>query len=260
MIDKTSWQPIDRLLRNGRGLLMAYDHGFEYGPKQFDMRSVDPAFAVDLANCGHFTGFICQKGIAAKYYDRAVHSVPLILKLNGKTSFREREEPLSLQNSTVDEAISLGASAVGYVIHVGSLYEQKMIVEFGKIEQDAHERGLAVLAWMYVTGDDLVSPGEVDILAYAARVGLELNADGIIIKYSGNPESFEWVVANAGAAKVFVVGGPRTDTPYQLLDTTKDVIKSGAAGLAIGRNVWQAKDPEHVAHQLAGELFGDEEL
>lgn len=258
MMDKTSWEPIDRILKNGKGLLMAYDHGFEYGPTQFDMRSVDPHFAIDLADSGSFTGFICQKGIAAKYYDKAVHQVPLILKLNGKTSFRQHDEPLSLQNTTVDEALFYGASAVGYVIHVGSAHEQQMIVEFGKIEREAHEKGLAVLAWMYVAGDDLVSPGEADTLAYSARVGMELNADGIIIKYSGNKETFEWVIANAGQSKIFVVGGPRTDTAYQLVDTAKDVIKSGAAGFAIGRNVWQAKDPEHVARQLATEIFGEE--
>lgn len=258
MIDRANWEPIHRLLRKDRGLLMAYDHGLEYGPSQFDMRSVDPNFVVDLANCGHFTGFICQKGIAAKYYDRSIHNVPLILKLNGKTSFRLHDEPLSLQNTTVDEAIALGASAVGYVIHVGSVHEQQMIVEFGRIEREAHERGLAVLAWMYVAGDDLVSPQEADILAYAARVGLELNADGIILKYTGHEDSFRWVVANAGSAKVFVVGGPHTDTPYQLMDTAKIVKKIGGCGFAIGRNVWQAKDPESTARHLAAELFEED--
>lgn len=259
MADRVSWDPIQRVLRNGRGLLLAYDHGLEYGPAQFDMRSVDPGFAVDLANCGHFTGFICQKGIAAKYYDRSIHSVPLILKLNGKTSFRPHDEPLSLQNTSIDEAINLGAVAVGYVIHVGSIHEQQMIVEFGKIEREAHERGLAVFAWMYVAGDDLVSPQEANILAYSARVGLELNADGIILKYTGHEDSFKWVIANAGNAKIFVVGGPHTDTPYQLMDTAKVIKKIGAGGFAIGRNVWQAKDPESTARRLASELFEEGE-
>src|SRR5690606_35007198 len=147
-----------------------------------------------------------QKGIAAHYYSPSIHQVPLILKLNGKTSFRNHDEPLSLQNCSIDEAISLGAVAVGYVIHVGSAHEQQMIAEFGRIEEEAHSRGLGVIAWMYVAGDDLMSPQEADILAYSARIGLELNADGIILKYSGDPGSFKWVVANAGEAKIFVVG------------------------------------------------------
>src|SRR5690349_13738015 len=59
---------VEKLLKNDRGLLFAYDHGFEYGPGHFDERSVEPTFALELANSGHFTGFICQKGIAARYY------------------------------------------------------------------------------------------------------------------------------------------------------------------------------------------------
>lgn len=250
-----TWEPINKILLNGRGLLLAYDHGFEYGPTSFDERSVDPTWIMELANSGDFTGFICQKGIAARFYKQTEHTVPLILKLNGKTNFRPHEEALSLQNCTIDEAIKYGASGVGYMIHVGSTHEQQMIKEFSQIEAEAHEKGLFVLSWMYVAGDDLVSPQEVDTLAYAARVGMELNSDGIIIKYTGSPDSFQWVVKNAAGAKVFVVGGPRTDTTYQLLDTAKAINKVGATGFAIGRNVWQAKNPEHVAKQLHEALF-----
>ena len=55
---------------------------------------------------------------------------PLIVKLNGKTSFHKGEEPLSLQLCTVDKAIQLGAKAVGYTIYVGSEHEEKMMQEF----------------------------------------------------------------------------------------------------------------------------------
>ncbi len=247
---------IEKLMRNGQGLLFAYDHGFEYGPGNFDERSVEPTFALELANCGHFTGFICQKGIAAKYYDPVLYQVPLIVKLNGKTSFRPDIQAKSIQNCSVDEAVSFGASAVGYVIHVGSAYEAEMIAEFGRIEREAHDRGLAVLVWMYVTGDDVIQPDQSGHVAYAARVGMELNADGIIIKYTGDEGSFRWVVKNAGRAKVFVVGGPHMDTPYQVLETARIVKKAGAAGFAIGRNIWQARDPMELANKLGGQLFG----
>ncbi len=248
---------IEKILRNGKGLLFAYDHGFEYGPSNFDEQSVEPTVALELANSGNFTGFICQKGIAARYYDEALHTVPLIVKLNGKTSFRNTNEPKSIQNCTVDEAISFGAVAVGYVIHVGSQYEPEMIAEFGRIEREAHEKNLAVLAWMYITGDDLIKPEHSDIIAYAARVGMELNADGIIVKYTGDEGSFRWVVKNAGRSKVFVVGGPRMETSYQLIETARIVSRAGGAGFAVGRNIWQAKDPMAIAHHLNTELFGE---
>ena len=250
-----SYPAIEKFLRAEHGLLFAYDHGFEYGPKNFDERSAEPSFALDLANSGAFTGLICQKGIAARYYDPNIYSVPLIVKLNGKTSFRGDLEPRSLQNCSVDEAISYGASAVGYVIHVRSKYEPEMLSEFGRIEREAHEKGLAVMAWMYVAGDEIYSREHTDIVAYAARVGMELNADGLILKYTGDAASFRWVIKNAGRTKVFVAGGPRMETTFQLMDTAGIIKEAGATGFAIGRNVWQAKDPMYVVEQLERKLF-----
>lgn len=255
-------QSLDPILRNGRGMLLAYDHGFEHGPTDFDERSVDPAWIMELANSGHFTGVVCQKGIAAKYYDPSASSgqagqVPLILKLNGKTNFHhdEGEEPVSLQNCTVDEAIELGAVAVGYTIYVGSERENEMIKEFSVIEQEAHEKGLIVIGWMYPRGHHIKSDTDPEVLAYAARLGLELNADAVKIKYTGDIESYKKVIAAAGEAKVFVVGGAKTETEAELLDTAREIIEAGAVGLAVGRNIWQAEDPLEIAAKLAGIIY-----
>ncbi len=246
---------VNKILKNGHGLILAYNHGFENGPTVFDDNSVDPKYILEIAESGHFTGIVCHKGIAAKYYDPAVNKVPLILKLNGKTAYHKKEEPESFQNCSVDEAIRLGATAVGYTIYVGSEYEQEMIQEFGKIEDEAHSKGILVMAWMYPLGSHIKDDTEKNILAYAARLGMELNADAINLKYTGDPNSFEWVVKNAGKTKVFVVGGPRTATAYQLQDTAKSIIKVGAAGLTIGRNIWQAKHPLDVSKQLSEVIY-----
>jgi class I fructose-bisphosphate aldolase len=249
---------INRILRDGRGMLLAYDHGFEHGPTDFDERSVDPAWVMNIADSGYFTGVVCQKGIARRYYDPNKHKVPLIVKLNGKTNFHKDEEPVSLQNCTVDEAIDFGAVGVGYTIYVGSEHEQEMISEFSRIEEEAHAKGLIVIGWMYPRGEHIESDTSKDVLAYAARLGLELNADAIKIKYTGDPETYKWVVKNAGRAKVFVVGGPRMETTYQLVETAQHVLDAGAVGFAIGRNIWQAKNPEDVARQLAEVLYKHE--
>lgn len=249
-------QSLDPILRNGHGLLLAYDHGFEHGPMDFDERSVDPVWIMKIADSGHFTGVICQKGIAAKYYDR--DRVPLILKLNGKTPFHKDagEEPVSLQNCSVDEAIELGAVAVGYTIYVGSDRENEMIKEFSAIEQEAHEKGLIVIGWMYPRGHHIKSDTDPETLAYAARLGLELNCDAIKIKYTGDVKSFKRVVEAAGETKVFVVGGPKTETADGLYETAKEVMEAGAIGLAVGRNIWQAENPLDIAAKLANIVYG----
>ena len=89
--------------KNGKVMLLAYDQGFEHGPIDFDEKSVEPGYIMEIAKNGFYTGMIFQEGIAARYYEKDC-GVPLIVKLNGKTSFYS-EEPRSLQLCTVDRAI-----------------------------------------------------------------------------------------------------------------------------------------------------------
>lgn len=253
----TTFITLDPILRNGKGMLLAYDHGFEHGPQEFDERSVDPSWIMDIASSGYFTGVICQKGIASHYYDKEKHKVPLIIKLNGKTPFHKDpgEEPVSRQNCSVDEAIELGAVGVGYTIYVGSEKEQEMIQEFSKIEEEAHKKGLFVMGWMYPRGHHVVSDTDPKILEYAAHLGLELNADAVKVKYTGDVESYKRVVQVAGKTKVFVVGGEKMDNVADLYKSTQEILEAGAVGLAVGRNIWQAENPLEVAEKLARIIY-----
>jgi class I fructose-bisphosphate aldolase len=240
-----------KLEREGKLLLLAYDQGFEHGPVEFDERNVDPAFIVELANSGHFTGVIFQEGVAAKYYDPATAKVPLVIKLNGKTSYRADEEPYSPQLCTVAKAIELGASAVGYTIYVGSEHEAKMMQEFSLIEDEAHSAGLAVIAWMYPRGKKVKGKEKSqDTVAYAARLGMELNADYIKTYFTGSRASFEWVVKAAGKTGILSQGGAKKPWPEMEAEVTQ-IMAAGAKGLAIGRNVWQADEPLEIASRVA---------
>lgn len=236
--------------KNGKVMLLAYDQGFEHGPVDFNQKNVNPEYIVSLADSGCFTGVIFQEGIAAKYYDVKKHKTPLIVKLNGKTSYQKGREPLSLQLCTVDKAIELGAKGVGYTIYVGSEHEEKMMVEFSRIEDEAHRAGLVVVAWMYPRGEKVRGKEtEKETVAYAARLGMELNADFVKVPYTGDRESFSWVVKSAGKTGVLVQGGNK-ESWQELERQVKESMKAGAAGIAIGRNVWQADKPLEVAKKL----------
>src|SRR3989344_6031337 len=249
--------------KNGKAMLLAYDQGFEHGPTDFDEKSIDPSYIMDIARSGLFTGVIFQEGVAAKYYandewrmTNGEERIPLIVKLNGKTSF-QGEEPLSLQLCTVEKAIELGGVAVGYTIYVGSEHEEQMLTEFSRIEDEAHAKGLVVIAWMYPRGKKVEGKQTTkETLAYAARLGLELNADYVKIAYSGDVDSFKWVVAAAGKTKVLVQGGKRLDWPELEAEVT-GALAAGASGIAIGRNVWQAVNPEEITKKLASLVFGN---
>ncbi len=240
-------------LRGGKGLLLAYDQGLEHGPsRDFDDRNIDPAFIMETASKGKFTGVVFQKGIAERYYDG---KVPLIVKLNGKTSL-PKGEPLSRQLCSVEHAVSLGAKGVGYTIYLGSGFERIMLTEFGRIQEEAHRRGVAAIAWIYPRGAAVQDDSTKEMVAYSARLGLELGADAVKIKYSGDKDSFSWAVKSAGGVKVFMSGGPKASTEEAFLAQVKGVMDAGGTGLAVGRNVWQNEDPLRMADRLRKLIFG----
>ena len=77
-----------------------------------------------------------------------------------------------------------------------------------------------------------------------------MGADAVKIKYSGNVESFRRAVKCAGNVKVFMSGGPKAPSEADFLKQVRGVIDAGAAGVAVGRNVWQSSDPLKIAREL----------
>jgi len=241
--------------REVRVLLLAYDQGFEHGPVDFNERNVDPGYIMELAESGFFTGVIFQEGVAAKYYDPRKAKIPLVVKLNGASSYSKGKEPYSPQLCTVKKAIELGAKGVGYTIYVGSEHEGKMMQEFSLIEDEAHRAGLTVIAWMYPRGSKVAGKErDKETVAYAARLGMELNADYVKTYYTGEVDSFRWVVESAGKTGILAQGGNKTDWKELELEV-KGIMAAGARGMAIGRNVWQAEEPLEVAEKLHGLVF-----
>lgn len=247
---------VGKLMRNGRMLILAYDQGFEHGPTDFNEESADPNFILDIARkSGVYTGLVFQEGIAEKYYIGQLGLPPLVLKLNGKTSFHKGEEPVSLQLCSVERAVELGATAVGYTIYVGSEREGEMMKEFSRICDEAHKNDLISIVWMYPRGKHVEGKETSrDVVAYAARLALELGADVAKMPYTGDPESFEWVVKNAGKTQVVVQGGLKKEEGT-LLEEVRGFMKAGAVGMAVGRNVWQDADPVSISKKIAEVVY-----
>ena len=244
---------IHKLLTNDRSLILACDQGLEHGPKDFNEKNVDPNYILDIALEGGFNGVILQSGVAEKYYHEHYKDVPLIVKLNGKTNL-PHIEPISRQICSVDRAIKLGASAVGYTLYPGSEHESEQFAEFGKIVERSHDAGVPVIAWMYPRGKAIDNDVTTEVLAHSARIGLELGADMVKLKYNHDPEGYKWVVKNAGRTRVLSAGGAFEGTE-KFLHKTKEILKTGATGIAVGRNIWQHEKPFSLAHALKEIMF-----
>ena len=240
------------LLKKDKAFFLAYDHGFEHGGEDFNAKNYDPNYILDIAVKGHFTAVILQKGLAEKYYYNSPCSaqIPLIIKLNGKTDIVNTVEPYSAQNCSVKYAKMLGAKGVGYTIYLGSEFEAEMLETFGQIQEEAHNLNMAAIAWIYPRGQNVLLPESPDMIKYAARLGLELGADMVKLKYSGDEKSFTEAVKLAGKTKIVLSGG-RKESREDFSRTVKEVMTAGGTGVAVGRNVWQDDKPLEIAGELS---------
>ncbi len=223
-----------------KGIFLAYDHGLEHGPTDFNDRNVSPEYIFDVAEKAGVDALILLKGAARRYYNKK-SKIPLVIKLNGKTELY-KGEPFSTQNTSVSEAVKYGASAVGYTIYFGSRYEKFMIREFGKIEEEAHAVGLPVIMWSYPRGEAVKDDEAPDIVAYAARAAFELGADIVKLKYPNDESKLNWIVKAADKTKVFLAGGKKLDDE-NIEGHVKKAVEAGFSGVAVGRNIWQSDDP-----------------
>jgi class I fructose-bisphosphate aldolase len=247
-----------KLLQNDRSLMLACDQGLEHGPKDFNLKNIDPKYILDIALEGRYNSVILQSGVVEKYYHEAYKDVPLVVKLNGKTALPDIS-PISKQLCSVDRAMKLGASAVGYTLYPGSEHEPEMFCEFGKVVEHAHDYGVPVIAWMYPRGKAIQNDKTTEILSYAARIGLELGADFVKLKYNDDAEGYKWVVKNAGRTRVLAAGGSK-QTPVEFLHKTKEILSTGASGIAVGRNIWQDARPFALSQALRDIMFHNKQV
>jgi class I fructose-bisphosphate aldolase len=259
--------------KNGKMLFLPIDHGVEHGPSDFlkNPLAVDPEFQLNLALEGDYSGIVFHIGLAEKYWQKKTYKgkVPLVLKLNGKTNIPPDEEALSPLISTVEDAIKLGADAVGYTLYVGSPRQNEDFTQFLRVRQEAEEAGLPIIMWAYPRGKFAEEKGGRDclaIVAYAARVADELGADIAKVNAPKPPkqkkydpegklkgyndlldlslaEQMAWVVRCAGSTGVLVSGGSKLGDE-DLLNKVRLAVQAGVDGLIFGRNMWQRKYQE----------------
>lgn len=246
---------LSNLTKNGKMFMLAYDQGLEHGPVDFNEFNSLPENVLDIAVKGGATCFACHRGIAEKYYvgSKYQNHVPLILKLNGKTSYI-KEVPFSPQLISVDEAVSsLGATAVGYTVFIGGPRQDEQFREFTQIISDAHKLKIPVIGWMYPSLPN-VGIENATFSAYAARVGLELGADVVKVKPFNDLGAMKWITHCAGKAKVVFKGGEKEDENI-FLDQVKLNVEAGAFGIAVGRNIWQSENALEVSKKVCEILW-----
>jgi fructose-bisphosphate aldolase, class I len=246
---------------NGTLLALPIDQGIEHGPIDFlpNPPSADPEYQWRLAVEGGYNAIACHWGMARRYMKKYAGKVPLILKINGKTNIPSDDEALSSPTATVEDAVSLGADAVGYTMYVGSPQQDEDFTRLTEVRNACELWGMPLVVWAYPRGAAIEAKGGRDSLYavdYAARMAHEFGADVIKLnvpkkgdKDAQMPKKYqelEWdyaegarrVTATAGNSMVLFSGGSKV-SDEDLMNKARTVMEGGATGLIFGRNMWQ---------------------
>ena len=255
-----------RLAGTGKFVILPVDQGFEHGPARSfaaNPAAYDPRYHFELAIAAGCNAYAAPLGFLEAGAAEFAGDVPLILKLNNSDSLSGGADPCPAITGSVDEALRLGASAIGFTIYPGSALRNEMYDQIRGLAEEAKRKGLVVVVWSYPRGSGLSKEGEtaIDIVAYAAQIGCQLGAHIVKVKppsahieqaaakkvYEKEripigtlAERVRHVVQSAfnGRRIVIFSGGESKDTPA-ILDEVRAIRDGGGFGSIIGRNSFQ---------------------
>lgn len=245
-------------LTGGRALFTALDHGVTAGALH-GLGNV-PAVALSVLQNGA-NAVVLHKGMADALLQR-IDAKPELLPfsdahflLHLSASTKLSAAPHSkILCSSVEDAVRLGAEAVSVHVTLGVDAEPAMLTDLGRVASEAHALGMPLMAMMYARELNESTPCgknsyNADILAHCARVAAELGADMVKLPYFGNVDAFARMVFDL-PIPVLVAGGEKMDSDKALFTVVREVLAAGAAGLCMGRNIFQHRNPQGLTRAL----------
>ena len=174
-----------------------------------------------------------SKGLAASAWRPYAGQLPLILQ----SSLVRPDDAAREQVTTPLEAVRLGADALAVVGFVRGATEAAYLRAVADTVREAARFELPVICHIYprdATGKIVFVPEEI---AWAVRCAVEVGADIVKVPYCGDVQAYAEIVSDS-PVPVVAAGGPQAESLPAALAMMADVVRSGARGATIGRNIW----------------------
>ena len=270
-----------RLAGTGKMVILPVDQGLEHSPaRSFSVNPAgyDPLYHHELAIEAGLNAYAAPLGALECSADAFPGEIPTILKVNHSTSiYRSKEAPDQAVFGSVDDAVRLGCSAIGFTIYPGSDTQFDMYEEIAEMCREAKEVGLATVIWSYPRGGEISKAGEtaMDIDAYAAYIAATCGAHIIKVKLPSDhleqPEGQKAFEAGnikidtmadrvkevmrscLGGRRIVIFSGGAAKGADSVYDDARAIRDGGGNGLIIGRNSFQRKKED--ALELLGTLI-----
>ncbi|MGQ9368978.1 class I fructose-bisphosphate aldolase [Azospirillum sp. ST 5-10] len=259
----------------GKLVILPVDQGFEHGPARSfapNPAGYDPHYHYQLAVDAGCNAYAAPLGPLEAGADTFAGAIPTILKMNSANSLSTQKEAADQAvTASIDDALRLGCSAIGFTIYPGSdaMYDQ--YEEIRELSAEAKSVGIATVIWSYPRGGTISKSGElaVDIIGYAAHMAALLGAHVIKVKLpTADLENAEAkkVYQSTGIAidsqadrvrhimqcafngrRIVVFSGGATKGEDAVYDDARAIRDGGGNGSIIGRNAFQRPREEALA-------------
>ena len=264
-----------RLGGTGKVVILPVDQGFEHGPARSfapNPAAYDPHYHFQMAIDAGLNAYAAPLGMLEAGADTFAGQVPLILKMNSSNSLsREKAAPTQALTASIQDALRLGCSAVGFTIYPGSDAQFEMMEMVREMSEEAKAVGLAVVLWSYPRGGEVSKEGEtaLDVVAYAAHKAALMGAHVIKVKLpsahleqaeakkvyekegidtSTQAKRVEHVVQTLfNGRRIVVFSGGATKGEDSVYDDARAIRDGGGNGSIIGRNTFQRKREDALA-------------
>ncbi|MEM8539108.1 MAG: class I fructose-bisphosphate aldolase, partial [Pseudomonadota bacterium] len=262
----------------GKMIILPVDQGFEHGPARSfapNPPAYDPHYHYQLAIDAGLNAYAAPLGMLEAGADTFAGQIPTILKVNSANSLIPDAAPKTQAiTASVDDALRLGCSAIGFTIYPGSSAALNMFSDIAEMRKEAAAKGVATVIWSYPRGEALDKAGEtaIDIAAYAAQIAGLLGAHIIKIKLSTDhlslPEAKKvyqsekidiatqaarvrhCVDSALGGRRMTVFSGGAAKGADAVYDDARAIRDGGGNGSIIGRNSFQ-RDRDDALAMLA---------
>jgi fructose-bisphosphate aldolase, class I len=237
-----------------RALIVPIDHGLTMG-------SVEGLSSVREISrwLGHsaINGVVAHKGMVAKLADAGLlQGLGVMVHLNGSTSIGEDPDTKHMVTS-IETAVRLGADAVSMQVNFRPDNHGHNLKQLGKVVDEAEQYGLPVMAMVYPAGPTDDAPGRpMRLHRHYLRIAWELGIDVVKTAAPDHVEDIGDLLDGIGEDLKVVFSGGALSSDENLLALAKVVANSNAAGLCVGRNVFQRKDPGEILSHVRGLLDG----
>ncbi|WP_455364667.1 class I fructose-bisphosphate aldolase [[Eubacterium] cellulosolvens] len=158
---------------------------------------------------------------------------------------------IEYEEDNIESALAMGADAVKTTYFGGVPLDEVKKNQISKIAQKCNDWGMPFMAELVPTDPSGKTLYDEDLIKKSARICAELGADIVKTAYPGSPDMFRRAVESC-PVPIVIAGGPKLNTDKELLMMVKESVEAGGAGVAIGRNVWQHKDPGKMTRAITG--------